>query len=151
DLANWENPPFPYDSKRVRQRDEQFWKTYRTTPKAYVTLGAGQRLWGSRFGQLTSIRMARADGRPLTATDTRAFEARLIPELAEKAGMRFKPVRQGSLEASPGSTVFGMLFLGFSTFPIASALLLVGFLFRLNLDRRSSEIGLLIATGFRRA
>jgi ABC-type antimicrobial peptide transport system permease subunit len=150
DLANWENPPFPYDRRRVRSQDEQFWRTYRTTPKAYVTLAAGQKMWGSRFGQLTSIRMARDDGRVLTPQDTAAFEARLIPQLADKTGMRFQPVRRRSLEASSGSTDFGMLFLGFSAFLIVSALLLVGLLFRLNLDRRAGEIGLLLAAGYRR-
>ena len=44
-----------------------------------------------------------------------------------------------------------MYFIGFSSFLIAAALLLVGLLYRLNLDRRSDEIGLLLATGFRRS
>src|SRR5581483_3688070 len=57
DLRDWD-PPFPYDNRRVQRRDEQYWEQYRTTPKAYVTLAAGQRLWGSRFGRLTSIRLA---------------------------------------------------------------------------------------------
>src|SRR4029077_17781516 len=35
-------------------------------------------------------------------------------------------------------------------FLIAAALLLVGLLFRLNLDRRAAEVGLLLATGYRR-
>src|SRR5262249_11911925 len=43
---------------------------------------------------------------------------------------------------------FGLLFLAFSFFLIAAALMLVGLLFRLNLDRRASEVGLLLATGF---
>src|SRR5262249_4894530 len=42
------------------------------------------------------------------------------------------------------------LFLGFSFFLIVAALLLVGLLFRLNLDRRADEIGLLFAAGYRR-
>ena len=44
---------------------------------------------------------------------------------------------------------FGLLFLGFSLFLIAAALVLVGLLVRLGLDRRASEIGLLLATGYR--
>src|SRR5690348_3182094 len=44
-----------------------------------------------------------------------------------------------------------MLFLGFSFFLIAAALMLVGLLFRLNIDRRADEIGLLLAVGYRRA
>src|SRR5581483_6058921 len=57
DLREW-NPPFPYDNKLVQPADERYWEEYRTTPKAYIALADGQRLWGSRFGRLTSIRLA---------------------------------------------------------------------------------------------
>ena len=49
-ISQWENPPFPYDPKRVKPIDDQYWKRYRATPKAYVTLATGQRLWARRFG-----------------------------------------------------------------------------------------------------
>jgi ABC-type antimicrobial peptide transport system permease subunit len=149
DIRDW-NPPFPYDNKRIKKRDEDYWKQYRTTPKAYVTLAAGQRLWGSRFGQLTSIRLApAAGGDPARAADDlrRHLLARLRPELG---GLVFQPVREEALKASANGVDFGMLFLGFSFFLIVAALLLVGLLFRLNLDRRAAEIGLLLATGYRR-
>jgi hypothetical protein len=55
------------------------------------------------------------------------------------------------LEASAGGTDFGMLFLLFSFFLIAAAMLLVGLLCRLNLDRRAAEVGLLLAVGLSRA
>ena len=61
DMASWENPPFPYNPKRVKTADENFWKRYRTTPRAYVTLETAQRLWGSRFGNLTSFRLTPGD------------------------------------------------------------------------------------------
>ena len=47
-----------------------------------------------------------------------------------------------------GSTDFSTYFLSFSFFLIAAALLLVGLLFRLNLDLRGREIGVLLATGW---
>src|SRR4029077_17483637 len=56
DLHDW-NPPFPYDNKRVGAADEHYWEEYRTTPKAFINLAQGQKLWGSRFGNLTSIRL----------------------------------------------------------------------------------------------
>jgi putative ABC transport system permease protein len=154
-IRDW-NPPFPYDNKRVRPRDESYWDQYRTTPKAYVRLDDGQRLWGSRFGKLTSIRLAtlaaksKEDPPDLTkaADDFRhALLSRLDPE---RGGLIFDSVRQRGLAESVGSTDFGGLFLGFSCFLIAAALLLVGLLFRLNLDRRASEIGVLLATGYSR-
>src|SRR5262249_38072786 len=61
----------------------------------------------------------------------------------------FEPVKERGLEASAGGTDFGMLFLAFSFFLIAAALLLVGLLFRLNLDHRAADVGLLLAVGYR--
>jgi putative ABC transport system permease protein len=40
----------------IRAKDEAYWKTYRGTPKAFVTLAAGQAMWANRFGSLTAIR-----------------------------------------------------------------------------------------------
>ena len=44
-LRDWD-PPFPYDNSRIGKRDEDFWNEYRTTPKAYISLAAGQKLLG---------------------------------------------------------------------------------------------------------
>src|SRR5262249_21611666 len=79
------------------------------------------------------------------------FTAQLLESLRpERVGLVFDAVRQRGLAASSGFTDFGVLFLLFSLFLIAAALLLVGLLFRLNLDRRAAEVGVLLATGFRR-
>ncbi len=139
-ISDWENPPFPYSPKRVKPIDEQYWKRYRATPKAYVTLAAGQRLWASRFGKVTSVRVP---------SSAKGFGDELLKQLRpELGGFVFQDVRAQALRASSGSSDFGMLFLGFSFFLIAAALLLVGLLFRLNMDRRASEMGLLLATGW---
>jgi hypothetical protein len=61
-LHDWD-PPFPIDLHLVRPADEQYWKQYRTTPKAFIALARGQQLWGTRFGKLTSIRIYAAIGR----------------------------------------------------------------------------------------
>ena len=39
--ANWD-AGFPIDLGKIRPKDEQYWKDYRGTPKAFVTLNAGQ-------------------------------------------------------------------------------------------------------------
>lgn len=149
DIRTWD-PPFPYDNKRIGRRDEDYWKKYRTTPKAYVTLKRGQELWSSRYGKLTSIRLAPADGGDLDQAAER-FRVSLLKHLRpEQGGFVFDQVRKNSLEAGNRDTDFSGLFLGFSFFLIVSALLLVGLLFRLNLDRRASEVGLLLASGYRR-
>jgi ABC-type lipoprotein release transport system permease subunit len=147
DLSSWDDPPFPFDKSRIRPRDEAYWNRYRTTPKAYVSLAEGQALWGSRFGQLTSFRIVPGAG----AESAEAIEERLLSHLdPEQGGFVFDDVRERSLQAGAGGTDFGVLFLSFSIFLIGSALLLVGLLFRLNLDRRAAETGLFLAMGYRR-
>jgi ABC-type antimicrobial peptide transport system permease subunit len=151
-MEQWEPPPqLHFDNKRVEGRDEQFWDEFRTTPKAYITLKRGKELWGkSRFGTYTSIRLAPEKKEDLTKSAS-AFQTGLLERLnPEQGGLVFDPVAQRRLEAANGGTDFGELFLSFSFFLIAAALLLVGLLFRLNLDRRAQEIGVLFAAGYRR-
>jgi ABC-type antimicrobial peptide transport system permease subunit len=47
----------------IRDQDEAYWKQHRGTPKAFMTLAAGQKLWANRFGELTAIRWF-VDGPP---------------------------------------------------------------------------------------
>src|SRR5262249_391673 len=43
-------------SYKIREKDDDYWKDYRGTPKAFITLTAGRRLWSNRFGSLTALR-----------------------------------------------------------------------------------------------
>src|SRR5262249_24340984 len=122
DIRDWD-PPFPYHNELIRPRDEHYWDEYRTTPKAYVTLAAGQKLWHSRFGSLTSIRLAPpppANGTSQPPDLTRLAEdyrRSLLNQLKpEQGGLVYDAVRRRGLEASSGSFDFGWLFLGFSCF-----------------------------------
>jgi ABC-type lipoprotein release transport system permease subunit len=149
-ISEWD-PPFPYDNARIKPRDERYWQKYRAAPKAFVNLVVGQRLWGSRFGRVTSIRLAANGDRDLEESGA-AFEKHLLTRLdPAKGGLVFNPVREQALQASGGGTDFAELFLYFSFFLIVAALLLVGLLFRLNVDRRAEEIGLLLSVGYRHA
>ena len=144
-ISNWD-PPFPYDQKRVRPRDDDYWSNHRTTPKAFVSLAAGRARWGSRFGQTTSIRVPAREG-----LDEAELERRLIATLAadgQRLGLEFIPVKQRSLAAARGTTPFDALFLSLSFFIIAAALILVLLLYRLGVEQRASEIGVLLATGW---
>ena len=142
-MGNWD-PPFPFQAGRIRKQDEQYWTDHGATPKAFVSLAAGRRLWGSRFGQTTSIRVRPAAG--MTADRLRRDLA-LDPAAM---GFVFQPVRAQGLAASAGTTPFNLLFLGFSSFIIAAAVMLVALLFRLGIDRRATELGILTAVGFPR-
>ncbi len=211
---------FPLTYK-IRQKDEDYWKQFRGTPKAFVTLAAGQKMWGNRFGNVTAIRfpiptefvtvahsgpdsevMAAFRRRiptnassgveiplpssvpsvsitgvtnqtpveaspappPLRESKTYAGEYRgpadavtyhwhleqniLALLKPEDLGLRFEPVREQALKAAEQSQDFGGLFLGFSFFLIAAALLLMAMLFQLGLEQRAPEIGTLLALGF---
>ncbi|MDQ3133985.1 MAG: ABC transporter permease, partial [Acidobacteriota bacterium] len=146
-MADWD-PPFPVDLKRIRPQDEDYWKTYRTTPKAFIRLDTAQRLWPSRFGNLTSIRLYPASGQPL-AEARAAFAKSLRAELdPARAGFSIQAARSEALNAARGATDFGEYFLYFSFFLVASALLLAGLFFKLGIEQRLREIGLLRALGF---
>jgi ABC-type antimicrobial peptide transport system permease subunit len=153
-LADWE-PPFPIDLDRIGPEDEAYWDRYRTTPKAFVSLSVGQGLWGQREGRLTALRFTPASGSALDEA-RRGLADALLAELREDGipgGATWSrpvvvPVRRAALEASRGSTDFGQYFAYFSFFLVAAGLLLAGLFFRLGLEQRLREVGLLEAVGF---
>jgi putative ABC transport system permease protein len=140
-LADWD-PPFPMDLKKVRPVDEDYWKKFRTTPKGFLNIEDGKKLWGSRFGHATSVRVAAS---PQFASE---FRSRVDPL---QMGMALVDVRSMSLDSSKGSTDFGEYFLYFSFFLMVAALLLTVVFFQLSIEQRLREVGLLRAIGFAQA
>ncbi len=143
-ISDW-NPPFPFDSGRIRKKDETYWDEHKATPKAFVSLETGRRLWSSRFGDTTSIRIAAGD------TPASELASRLHFTNPSALGFTYLPVKRLGLAASAGATPFNLLFLGLSLFVMAAAVMLVSLLFRLGVERRAGEIGVLASVGFRRA
>ncbi|HEV3417282.1 MAG TPA: FtsX-like permease family protein [Pirellulales bacterium] len=149
-IANW-NPPFKFYPDRVRSRaphneDDLYWQKYHATPKAFVSLATGRRLWSSRFGDTTTWRIPPRSGTTVESL-TNELEAKLDPA---KLGFEFLPVKRLGLMAASGTTPFNLLFLGFSFFIIAAAVMLVALLFKLGIDGRAGETGALLAMGFSR-
>ncbi|HEX6463088.1 MAG TPA: ABC transporter permease [Vicinamibacterales bacterium] len=147
-FSDWD-PPFPIDLKRVRRQDDDYWKQFRTTPKAFVPYAVGQALWGSaRYGDRTSVRVYPRAGEDIADT-ARRFEAALRSALDPAAGgFTIVPVRQQGLAASTGSTDFGQYFVYFSFFLVVSAVVLAALFFRLGVEQRATEVGLLRAVGY---
>jgi putative ABC transport system permease protein len=146
-IADWD-PPFPVDLKRVRPRDEDYWHKYRTTPKAFIPLEAGQQLWQSRYGKRTSLRLTVSQGKDTEASREsikQSLRATLDPT---ESGFSISPVRIEGLRASRGATDFGEYFVYFSFFLVAGALLLASLFFKLGIEQRLREIGTLRAVGF---
>ncbi len=146
-LADWD-PPFPIDLRRVRPIDEDYWKRYRTVPKAFIPLEVGQTLWRSRFGDRTSVRIVPETGRALTEAREQ-YAARLRAAIDPLTlGLSVHAVRADGLAGSRGATDFGEYFTYFSFFLVASALMLAALFFRLSIEQRAREVGLLRSVGF---
>ena len=141
-FGKWK-PGFPFDSKRIRKKDEEYWKEHRGTPKAFINLKVGQELWGNRWGNLTSIRYP-------AGTKEEQVE-RIAAFIDPKAlGFRVVNLREQALAATDAPVDFGQLFASFSFFLIAAAAVLTGLLFTFTIEQRSAEAGLLLAVGWTR-
>ena len=141
-IDDWD---LPFETAgKLRPADDEYWDNYRTTPKAFVSLETGQKLWSSRFGNVTSFRI------PVDASAGNLEDALLksITETKGASSFELVPLKQNALAASSGSTPFDALFLALSMFVIGSGLILVSLLFRLALQSRASQVGVLNAVGF---
>jgi ABC-type lipoprotein release transport system permease subunit len=146
DIAEWD-PPFPVDLKRIRPKDEDYWDEYRTAPKAFIRLEDGQKLWTSRYGRISSLRIPAAR-LPLTELHAQYRDALARHLSTTAAGFRVVPVRENAEAAAAGTTDFGEYFTYFSFFVVVSSLLLTLLFFRLGIEQRAREIGLLAAIGY---
>ncbi len=147
DMSEWESP-FPIDYTLIRNRDEAYWDEYGPTPKAFISLETGKRLWKNRFGDLTTIRMSAPQDSDVHATRS-LFETEFLKKIQpEQIGFQFLSLQAEGLQAATGATDFGMLFGSLSGFIIIAVALLVGMLFRIGVEQRSREIGLLQAVGY---
>ena len=151
-FGDWD-PPFPVDSQRIREPgpDGEFWNEHSTTPKLYMALEDGERLWAGRFGKRTSIRIRRPQGTEPAADE--AWVESLRGELRETIdisayGFVARDLPAEVLRAVRAGTDFSMLFVSMSFFLIVAALMLAAMTYRLAIERRVRELGLLEAVGF---
>lgn len=144
--SDWREP-FPLQHDAITDRDDAYWKAHRATPKVFLGLADAQRLWRSRYGRLTSLRIAPGEGESLEELAERFSSALLARLTPQQTGLVVRPVKLQGLQAAAGTTDFAGLFVGFSFFLIAAAMLLIGLLFRLGVEQRIGEIGLLQAVG----
>lgn len=141
-VSDW-NPPqgVDIDKTKVTKADEDYWDKHRAAPKLFVSLDTARKLWGGAFGDVTSVRF------PVAQAD--AFAGALLKHLDPAVmGLAFQPLRARQLEAASGSTNFAILFVAFSFFLIVAAALLVAMLFRLNIEQRARQLGVMSAVGF---
>ncbi|MBS0201842.1 MAG: ABC transporter permease [Planctomycetes bacterium] len=160
-LANWEQP-FTMNLDAVTSRDDAYWEEYRATPKMFLPLQSAQIMFPSRYGTLTSVRFGSKNWKPPKKLSSERTEEDSViisrhGELSTailkhvnpaELGLAFVPVKAIGLMAANGSTDFSGLFVGFSLFLIVAAMILIGLLFRLGIEQRVRDLGLLGAIGF---
>ncbi|NQV02391.1 MAG: ABC transporter permease, partial [Bacteroidia bacterium] len=167
--SDWETGA-PVNLDRIRDKDEAYWNEFKGTPKAFITLEDGKRLWSNPFGTVTAFRFkstlqtgdsSRSSGRDVIAIPPKSRgEKQRHPASIEStimAGLdptwyqfNFQPVWEQGQQAVANSTDFGGLFLSLSFFLIASSLLLTALLFSLHARTRIPEVGVLSGLGFRK-
>ena len=125
----------PIDLARIRDTDEAYWADHRGTPKAFITLAAGQAMWANRFGRHTLLRS------PTLADQL----AQLDPQ---DAGLVWIDIAGRAESSAHSATDFRALFVGLSVLLIASAVLLMTMTFALAVASRAKQSGLLRAAGF---
>ncbi len=136
----------PIDLDAIRDKDEDYWDDWGGAPKAYIALDKALELWKNRFGVYTAVRY------PSEIFDKDQYINTFSKEIEPAdLGMRIEPIRQQGITAAQNGTDFSGLFLGLSFFILASSIILTTLLFRLNLETRSAEVGILAALGFKEA
>lgn len=146
-IANW-NAPFKLDLDLIQPADDDYYDRYRLTPKLFIPYRAAAEpsMFGSRFGQTTSVRFS-VDKVSSESHLREQLESALLVNRSSK-GFQFEPIRQKLLKSAAGTTPFDMLFLSLSFFVIVAALMLVALLFKLGISQRATQLGLLAAQGF---
>lgn len=143
-ISDWD---LPFELvEKIRQQDEDYWDEYRTTPKAFVSLATAQHLWKSRWGTISLLRIPTGETTSAVGDVAAKLQDTLQPA---DAGLTFLPIKQLGLAAASGTTPFDALFLGFSFFLLAAAVMLISLLFKLGVEQRAGELGTLGAIGLR--
>ncbi len=141
---DWETGA-PVNLDKIRDKDEQYWKDFRGTPKAFISIASGEQLWDNAFGHATAFRF-NADSTALAF-----YKSRLMDHLKpHENGLVVNDVYSEGKTAAANSTDFGGLFLSLSFFIIAAALLLTALLFSLHAQKRMTETAILATIGFRK-
>ncbi|MEN8772899.1 MAG: ABC transporter permease, partial [Akkermansiaceae bacterium] len=136
---DWE-PGLPLDLTRIRDKDDEYWESFKGTPKAFVSHQTGEELWANRWGKVTGVRVpgGQVDGVSKSVREV------LEPSLA---GMQVMDFSEQAKEAAKSPVDFAILFLAMSFFLIIAAVALVAMLFRFNVEQRAEEGALLSAVG----
>ncbi|MDM8160846.1 ABC transporter permease [Labilibaculum sp. K2S] len=140
--SEWE-AGVPVDFSKIRPKDEDYWKQYKGTPKAFISSAKALELWSNKYGKYTAFRF---DEKELNQNDLEKLMLSVMsPNLLN---LSFVSVRSAGVSAADNMVDFGELFLSLSFFIIFAGVLLTILIYSLNLDSRSQENGILLSLGF---
>lgn len=133
----------PVDFSKIRPKDEDYWKKYKGTPKAFIAHEKAIELWSNKYGKYTAIRF---DNQNLTKEQ---LETKILAAISPNMlNLSFISVRSDGENAANNMVDFGELFLSLSFFIIFAGILLTILIYSLNLDSRTQETGILLGLGF---
>jgi len=127
--TDWDSD-LPIDMNRVHKEDEDYWHTYRQTPKAVVSYEAVKSDWSNAFGSATALRFSPHTSHlsPHTSNLT-PHTSHLTPHPSHlsphDADVRLYHPRAQGLKGANEGVDFASLFLSLGFFIILSAILLM--------------------------
>jgi putative ABC transport system permease protein len=127
---------------RIRKKDEDYWNSYKGTPKAFISYEKGKDIWGSNFGPATSVRFAA----PVKPDDIISGLTGKIDPL--RSGFIIRNIREEMIKAADESVDFSTLFLSLGFFIIAASVVLLVLAVKSWFDSRKDQIYSLFALGF---
>ena len=137
-LGEWD-PPFPIELARIRPKDEDFWKKYGPSPKAYLDIATARELFGDSGSRLTTLFTKTADEATLGRDALQRLREGTAPFIVQDLA---------SASGASSALDFGAYFAGFSALLIMSALLVAAAFVRFLFETRSRELGVLRMCGW---
>ena len=126
----------------IRDKDEDYWTSYKGTPKAFIPVSVAETMWENRFGKYTSFRIDAA------IEQLPALQSAVLKKIQpSEVGFRVNAILEQAGRAATNGVDFSQLFGGLSFFLLAGAVLLAVLLFRLNLDERREQTITLTSMG----
>jgi len=141
--SDWETG-IPVDFKKIRDKDEAYWKNFRGTPKAFITFAKAKELWSNEYGSCTAIRFPES-------LDKSAFAKKMLESFTpSETSMNVYSLKKEGITAAGSGVDFAGLFIGLSFFLLIGSLILTGLLFSIHTASRAKEQGILASLGFSR-
>ncbi len=126
----------------IRRKDEDYWKKFKGTPKAFINYEKGKELWGNNFGPGTAIRFP-------AGISEKEIRDKLYGSIDPfKSGFSVRNLSDESEKAASESVDFSSLFLSLGFFLISASVVLLSLAVASYFNSKRGQINILFALGF---